>query len=227
MFAYLACRPEAELDLAQAALAIAEPEYPGLDIGHYLRCIDDLAEQARSQVRGVRESASQAVNLVAHLVHERGFRGNTGAYEDPRNSFLNEVIDRRLGIPISLSVLMIEVARRLSVPLLGVSFPGHFLLRAGRPDEPPLLLDPFSGHALSPDDLRELLYRHTGERRDPQPQEIEGATKHAILVRMLNNLRGIYVDRGDHVRLRLVLERMRALSQGTGRTPAPVGQVWH
>lgn len=214
MFAYLACRPEAELDLAQAALAIAAPEYPGLDIGGYLRALDRLAEEARPVIAGVREAASQATSLLSHLIHERSFRGNVNFYEDPRNSFLNEVIDRRLGIPISLAVLMMEIARRLGVPLAGVSFPGHFLLRAGQPTEAPLYLDPFTGAPLTQRDLRELIHRHTSERRDPRPQELEVASKQAILVRMLNNLRNIYAQHGDLHRVRLASDRIRALERG-------------
>lgn len=231
MFAHLTCRPEADLDLAMAALAIAEPEYPGLDFDVYLRQLDALAEDVAPQVRGVRETASQAVNLVTYLVHAAGFRGNTGEYDDPRNSFLNEVLERRLGIPITLSVMMIEVARRLSVPLSGVSFPGHFLLRAGRPEEPPLFLDPFSAHALSPEDLRELLFRHTGERRDPRPAELDAVSKQTILVRMLNNLRNIYAQRGDYPRMRLAAERQKTLAQAgaakAGPGAAGARGVWH
>lgn len=130
LFSHLVCRPEAELDLAQAALAIAAPEYPGLDIGRYLRRLDELAERAYDRVyASVADPARQALVLVGQLLRVEGFRGNTEDYGDPRNSFLNEVLDRRVGIPISLAVVMIEVARRLEVPLQGVSFPGHFLLR--------------------------------------------------------------------------------------------------
>jgi regulator of sirC expression with transglutaminase-like and TPR domain len=214
LFAHLCCRPEAELDLGQAALALAEPEYPGLDFGYYLARLDRLAEGAWPSVRGVRESASQAASLVAHLVNEEGLQGNTASYDDPRNSFLNEVLDRRLGIPISLSVVMMEVARRLSVPLHGVSFPGHFLLRAGKLEETPLFIDPFGGKTLSKADLAALVQRGTGQRRDPRPDELQVATKSAILSRMLTNLRNIYTQQGDAWRVRLAVERQRMLDQG-------------
>jgi regulator of sirC expression with transglutaminase-like and TPR domain len=214
LFAHLCCRPEAELDLGQAALALAEPEYPGLDVAFYLSRLDRLAESAWPSVRGVRESASQAASLVAHLVNEEAFQGNTGAYEDPKNSFLNEVLDRRLGIPISLSVVMIEVARRLSVPLQGVSFPGHFLLRAGKLEETPLYLDPFGGKTLSKADLAALVQRGTGQRRDPRSDELQVATKTQILSRMLTNLRNIYTQQGDAWRVRLAVERQKVLEQG-------------
>lgn len=215
LFAHLCCRPEAELDLGQAALAIAEPEFPGLDFDLYLSRLDRLAEGAWPAVRGVREAASQGASLVMHLINEEGFQGNTQSYEDPRNSFLNEVLDRRLGIPITLSVVMMEVARRLSVPLQGVSFPGHFLLRAGKAEETPLYLDPFGGRALSKADLQALVHRGTGQRRDPRPDELQVATKKMILTRMLTNLRNIYTQQGDAARARLAVERQKVLEQAS------------
>jgi regulator of sirC expression with transglutaminase-like and TPR domain len=209
LFAHVVHRPEEELDLGQAALLIAEPEYPEMNIAEYLLDLDHLATAARPRLAGLGESAAQSVALVQYLLEEEGFRGNTTEYDDPRNSFLNEVLDRRLGIPITLSVVMIEVGRRLGITLRGVSFPGHFLL--GTEGRKPLLLDPFTGQALAPSQLSELLHRIYGQRRAPRPDEVQAATKHSILLRMLHNLRNLYLRQGDGPRQRLAEERIRVL----------------
>lgn len=255
LFAHLCCRPEEELDLASAALCIAEPEYPDLDIARYLLALDELAERLRPAIfnpagdqpgaeaagsgqgqgqgqstTGRTDPARRGLLVVQALLGRGGFRGNTEAYDDPRNSFLNEVIDRRLGIPITLSVMAMEVGRRLGVPLFGVSFPGHFLLRTAAPEpreagqpEPsterpelrtsrsPLLIDPFEGRALSALDLKGLLHRLVGERREATADELRTASKHSILLRMLNNLRNIYLRSSDGPRLQLCVERIRLL----------------
>lgn len=252
LFAHLCCRPDDELDLGSAALCIAEPEYPDLDIARYLQALDALAERVRPVLSGPAVSgdpAQRGLAVVRELVERIGFRGNTEAYDDPRNSFLNEVLDRRLGIPITLSVVAMEVARRLGVPLFGVSFPGHFLLRTAEPraterrsadDDPdddaadddsarpgppitapwgsslatsrsPLLIDPFLARPLSSLDLKVLLQRVLGERREARADELRAASKPEILLRMLNNLRNLYLRSGDAARLNLCTERIRLL----------------
>ena len=259
LFSHIACRPEDELDLGQAALVIAEPEYDGLDVAAYLRRLDRLAERAQPRVARIPDPGAQALALINYLHVEEGFCGNVAEYDDPRNSFLNEVLDRRLGIPITLSVVMIEVARRLGVPLRGVSFPGHFLLRVdlltraddsaddlggvpgdAAPDDADaeasddgdgdssgglsevVVIDPFDGRSLDAEDLQALLVRVTGQRRAPRVDDIEIASKHAILLRMLNNLRNLYVQSGDARRLTLARERIRALEAylSPGRRPS-------
>jgi regulator of sirC expression with transglutaminase-like and TPR domain len=209
LFAHVVHRPEEDLDLGQAALLIAEPEYPELDIAAYLLDLDHLAQAARPRLAGLSDSSAQAAALVQYLLDEEGFRGNAAEYDDPRNSFLNEVLDRRLGIPITLSVVMMEVARRLSITLRGISFPGHFLV--GTEGRKPLLIDPFTGQALSGQQLSELLFRVYGQRRAPRPDEVQPATRHSILLRMLHNLRNLYMQRGDGARQRLAEERIRVL----------------
>lgn len=209
LFAHVVYRSEDELDLGQAALLIAEPEYPELNIAEYLLDLDNLAQAARPRLAGLSDPSAQAAALVQYLLEEEGFRGNTAEYDDPRNSFVNEVLDRRLGIPITLSVVMIEVARRLSIALRGISFPGHFLV--GTEGRKPLLLDPFTGQALSTPQLSELLFRIYGQRRAPRPDELQPASKHSILLRMLHNLRNLYMQRGDGPHQRLAEERIRVL----------------
>lgn len=224
LFAHHVVRPESELDLGQAALLIAAPEYPDLQIEETLHQLDLLAEAARPSLTGLVEGTARGAALVQYLVDEQGFRGNTDAYDDPRNSFLNEVLTRRLGIPISLSVVAMEVARRLNVPLRGVSFPGHFLLRADGKHS--VLIDPFTGRAMTTSSLADLIARVYGQRRPPRPEEVQAAPKHAILSRMLANLRNLYLQRGDIGRQRLAEDRIRAIEVAlrhmpSGGEPAP------
>jgi regulator of sirC expression with transglutaminase-like and TPR domain len=210
LFAHVVSRPEDELDLAQAALLIAEPEYPGLDLPHYLDRLDRLAAAARERIA----SGQPDLTSIARFLHEElGFHGNAEDYYDPRNSYLNEVLDRRTGIPITLALVLLEVARRAGVTASGVSFPGHFLVRSGD-----TILDPFDGRPLDLEGLRELQARVTGQVGDPDPELLQPATKRQILSRMLNNLRGIWQSRGDTRRVREVVERLEVL-QPTVATP--------
>jgi regulator of sirC expression with transglutaminase-like and TPR domain len=217
LFAHLCGRPEAELDLAEAALLIAESEYPGLDVARYVRELDDLGRGARAAVGRAplpadsEEEEARLDRAVRWLYEDAGFHGNDGDYYDPRNSFLSDVIDRRTGIPISLALVLTEVCRRAGVDARGVSFPGHFLVRSDTP-RGTILVDPFSGRLLTREDVRALHARATGDEGDPPPALFEPAPKAQILIRMLNNLRGIYENRADPQRLRGVLERLHVLA---------------
>ena len=224
LFAHVVARPDAQIDLAQAALLIAETEHPELDSARYVRTLDRLGEQAaRAIIDAIEEPPFGALEaadggrpvecLLRFLYEEAGFQGNTVDYYDPRNSFLNHVIDRRMGIPITLAVVMMEVGKRAGIEVQGVSFPGHFLARV-EGVRGPTFIDPFDGRALTREDLRSLYARVSGERhkRDPDTRLLEAASKKQILVRILNNLRGIYAAQGDLERLRGVLERMDVLA---------------
>jgi regulator of sirC expression with transglutaminase-like and TPR domain len=219
-FAHVCARPEAELDLAEAALLIAESEYPGLDVARYARALDALGEGAREaierakllgELRAEREDEGRLQEIVSWLYGEAGFHGNDEDYYDPRNSFLNEVLDRRTGIPITLAVVLVEVCRRAGVEAHGVSFPGHFLVRA-ETRRGTAIIDPFSGRSLGRPELRALHARVSGEDKDPPPRLLEPAKKTQILLRILGNLRGIYAKKGDTPRLVGVLERMLVLA---------------
>jgi regulator of sirC expression with transglutaminase-like and TPR domain len=153
-------------DIAPAALALARVEYPALDPEPYLDRIDVMGANAAQRLAGVSVVSSEAITVLnEYLFDEEGFSGNRDNYEDPRNSFLNEVLDRRTGIPISLAVIYMEVARRAGLEVTGINFPGHFLLRAASPvlgDD--LIIDPFHGGALlSEFDCRQLLRTHIGD----------------------------------------------------------------
>ena len=217
LFAHVAARPEEELDLAEAALLIGDAEYPGLDIARHLATLDRMGEEALRVLEGPRRGAEAAPGsgsieqLLVWLYGHQGFRGNTTDYYDPRNSYLNEVLDRRVGIPITLAVVLLEVCRRAGLEAQGVSFPGHFLVRT--PGQGGVLLvDPFEGRLLGREDLRALYARATGVARDPDARLLSPATKRHILIRMLSNLRAIYGRRPDPDRLRGVLERLQVLA---------------
>jgi hypothetical protein len=128
-------RPDDRIDLARSALLIAAEEYPGLDVARYLTRLDELAREVAPRLCGARTASERVAVLNRFLFAEHGFAGNREHYEDPRNSFLNDVLDRCAGIPITLSLVYIEVARRAGIAADGVGFPGHFLVKhVGRPD---------------------------------------------------------------------------------------------
>lgn len=214
LFSHLANRPDDELDLLGASLVIAEPEYPELDVGHYVAVVDGMARAVQARVRSTGPEREldivRAVNAL--LFEELGYRGNHDDYYDPKNSFLNEVLERRTGIPITLSLLVMEITRRAGVEMKGVSFPGHFLVKYERPAGD-LLFDPFHGGvALSRADLEERLERAFGRKTSLSPSHLAGASRRQILTRILNNLRGIYQRRGDARRERAALERLAILN---------------
>jgi regulator of sirC expression with transglutaminase-like and TPR domain len=216
-FAAAVQRPEPELDLMDAALLLGEWERP-VDLARYRRNLEELTDAARiakSELSDRTFAGARAVSRV--LFVERGYRGNADDYYDPRNSFLGDVIDRRLGIPITLSVLYIEIARRLGEKVNGVGFPGHFLVRAFD-DDRAVVIDPFNhGAVLGKDDLQALLTKTVGPDAKLEPSLLAPIGKQAILTRMLVNLAGIYGKRGDLFRSLEVLERLALLDQGNAK----------
>jgi regulator of sirC expression with transglutaminase-like and TPR domain len=210
----LVAQPEAELDLAKAALLIAAEEYPQLTPEPYLRRLDLLAERVRDRLAD--ESAGPVVlqELTRVLFHEEGFRGNAEAYYDPRNSFLNDVLDRRLGVPLTLSIVVLEVGWRLGLPLRGVNFPGHFLVRYDG-EALRLLVDPFQrGEIRFEDQAQELLDRVYGGAVALQPDYLRAAGKKDMLVRLLSNLKGIYLNAHDDVKALAAIERIILIRPG-------------
>jgi regulator of sirC expression with transglutaminase-like and TPR domain len=197
-------------DLAIAALMIARIEYPALDAGPYLDRLDELGQEAERRVASATVPAidvparvdpdryAQVMALNEYLFKELQFVGNEVRYEDPRNSFLNEVLDRRTGIPITLALLYMEVARRAGLNVEGINFPGHFLLRCrarrGFSYSEDLIIDAFHGGALlSENACRELLRRHAGDDAVFESHLLRRATKQQILARVLLNLKRVYV----------------------------------
>jgi regulator of sirC expression with transglutaminase-like and TPR domain len=183
-------------DLAPAALAIARVEYPSLDSKPYVAVLDRMGIEARARVRQAATDPIRAFN--EYLYDEQGFVGNRERYDDPRNSFINEVLDRRTGIPISLAVIYLEIARRADLHVDGVNFPGHFLLRArdsyGDARTEVAIIDPFHGGArLSEYDCRQLLRQHVSDEAAFDTSLLAPATRHDIIVRILVNLKRLYV----------------------------------
>lgn len=187
------------VDLGRAALVIARIEYPDLDPRPSLARLDELGARAAKTIAPL-AGAPLSIRLTAiadQLYGREGFAGNRAHYDDFRNSFLNAVLERRLGIPITLALLYIEVARRAGVEAHGVSFPGHFLLRGpdDDADERPLILDPFdAGRPLAEADVRALLARMVGEDAPYSPDLLRPCTPRQLLARMLNNLKRTYVE---------------------------------
>jgi regulator of sirC expression with transglutaminase-like and TPR domain len=198
------------IDLPRAALRFAqEISYPALDVASYLTQLDNLAVCARLAISTSASKRGQAEETARYLFQEAGFRGNAGVYHDPRNSYLNEVLDRRLGIPITLSVLYVVVAQRLGIPAQGVGLPGHFIVSVEGSDGP-LFLDPFNGgRQLSVIECARLIELSTGYTGPFQPEWLQPASPLEILVRMLHNLRGVYIQQ-DNWRMALqVVEHLQ------------------
>jgi len=210
-FAQLVSGPEEELDLAEAALLIAQEEHPEIDVAAYLRQLDALAAAVRARLPESPAPTEIIQELNAQLFREEGLSGNESEYYDPRNSFLNEVLDRKRGIPITLSVVYLEVGRRLGLPLVGVGFPGHFLVKYASADGD-LVLDPFAGGiSLSRAELEQRLRKMYGEGNpflSQISQLLTSTSKKEILVRMLRNLKGIYLQQSDFARALAVLDRI-------------------
>ena len=226
-FSELLARDDVHIDLAHACLMIAEDAYPELDSERYLGDIERMALRLRAKIDAAahapgRLPEERVMALNQFLFEELGYRGNTEAYYDPRNSYLNEVMDRRTGIPITLAVLYIALGRRIGLPLEGVSFPGHFLVRL-RLRGGMLVLDPFDGGApLGVDDLRERLRRVVPKgltegvpvHELPLEQFLEPATPRQILARVLRNLKAIYREADKPEQLLAVLNRMLVVAPG-------------
>jgi regulator of sirC expression with transglutaminase-like and TPR domain len=209
-FREMAARPDAAVDLAEASLLIAGEEYPDLDPGRYLARLDALGAALRVRA-GDGDGAAIVPALNRLLFEEEGFHGNTEDYYDPRNSFINDVLDRRTGIPISLCTVYMEVARRAGLALEGVGLPGHFVVRVSA-DAAPLLVDPFNGGTvLTVEDCQKRLDRIYAGRLRLAPAMLAPCSRKAILGRMLRNLKGIYVKAGDYARALRIVEMLRSL----------------
>lgn len=215
-FSELVSRRDEKIELARACLQIAEDAYPGLDVDGYVGEIDRFAKRLRARLANDAVVEDRVISLNEFLFDDLGFSGNTGDYYDPRNSYLNEVLDRRTGIPITLAVLYMEIGRRIELPFEGVSFPGHFLvrlpLRGGT-----LVLDPFSGGLpQSESELRERLKRVIPREAAggvpvaelPLDQFLEPASNRQIVARVLRNLKVVYREADQPERLLEVLNRM-------------------
>ncbi|MFT3761244.1 MAG: SirB1 family protein [Pseudoxanthomonas sp.] len=211
----LAGLADESVPLLGTALLIARDEYPDLDADLYDTVAQTHAEHLRTEVEAIDSWPLKMAAINRHLFDELGYSGNHDEYYDPRNSYLNEVFERRLGNPISLAMVQMEVARRLGVPLDGVSFPGHFLVRL-HVDDGILVMDPFNGgRPLGADELRERAKPHLGgDIPDDNAllQILDPASHRAILVRVLRNLHGVYAESGEWDRAARSVDRVLKLA---------------
>ncbi len=192
--------PEDRIDLARAALLVARGEYAQISVEGYLSRLDQLAEETRDRLGGEGAPLLVLKELIALLFQRHGFRGNREAYYDPRNSYLSDVLDRRTGVPLTLGIVLLEVGWRLGLPIEGVNFPGHFLVRF-RGEEISLLIDPFdAGRVRFESEAQELLDRVYGGMVRVQPSFLRSAGKRDMLMRLLTNLKGVYLNVGDDER---------------------------
>ena len=206
----LLTQPEVKLDLAAASLQIASEEYPDLDVANYLMRLDRLAERAAGRLSlSVEPDVIDRLDSINRtLYREEGFSGNSDVYYDPRNSFLNEVLDRRTGIPITLSIIYMEVGRRLGLDIRGVGLPGHFLVKCTAASGE-WLIDPFfGGKTVTEAECRQRLKRLHGEKYSFRRSFLDCVTKRQILGRLLANLKMIYLVQRDFKRALNVIEKI-------------------
>ncbi len=194
-FAALVGGSEDRIDLAEAALLIAAEEKPGLDVPYYLGQLDTLAGDAKGWVERARSDLERLQELNRFLYSEEGFSGNRKSYYDPRNSFLDEVLERRTGLPITLGIMYTEVARRLGLEVHGVCFPAHFLCKLSRGQE--IIIDPFDGEILTRADCEVRLRQALGKRAVLESGHLRNARPREILARLLGNLKHVYVARSN------------------------------
>ncbi len=211
-FSFLEAIHRSPIDTPWAALCFArEIAYPELDVQDYRYQIDGLCQAARAQLSPFPSVAEQAESLSDFLFAQQRFRGNSANYQDPRNSYLNEVMERRLGIPISLSVIYIAIAQELGLPAYGVGLPGHFIVGVQENGDD-IYLDPFHGGVrLFQADCVQLVREATGFSGAFQAEWLKPVSPGVILTRMLSNLRNIYLHQQDWTRALAVVERLRML----------------
>ncbi len=208
-FVGISSLPDGSIDLAEAALWIAAEQYEGLDVPAYLSRLAELAELARPSVESA-GSIEQKIEALCRFLHdEHGFRGNRSDYYDARNSFLNDVIDRRTGIPITLAIIYLSVAANLGLPVSGVAFPGHFLLRCSAPET--IVIDPFEGRLLSRADCEARWHATLGAETPFDVRALEAAPARQTLARLIGNLKQIFLAREDRSRALACIERLLLL----------------
>lgn len=215
-FDELAKRPDEAIDVALGAALIAKDVHQGLDIDALLSEIASLGEPLRATDLS-RASPAEKAAAVSECFRAQGFRGNVEDYYDPKNSLLPDVVARRTGIPITLSILWCEMAAAAGVEARGVAFPGHFLVRVGS-DAEQVIVDPFEGGRLVDEEAaRALLRRTIGATAELHPSWFAPASPRAILVRLLNNLKAVWAQRGEHARAFVAIDRIVTLVPDSAR----------
>ncbi len=211
-----------DFPLLETAISLAQDEFPKMDIQQVLEEVDVLAARLKRRIPANADALDKLRALNAFFFEDMRFAGNVNHYDDPHNSYLNVVLSKRLGIPISLAVLWLELGQSLGLKVNGVSFPGHFLVKLDLvyPQEGHVVIDPFTGESLSRDDLAERLIPWLPGAKLGKPQAIsddalafhlESAEPRQIIARMLRNLHEIYRRQDDQERLAKVRARLAVL----------------
>ncbi|BCL37382.1 SirB1 family protein [Nostoc sp. MS1] len=204
-------KSEEDIDLARAALYIAQEEYPRLDTDEYLNTLDTMAMEVEERLPSSRYPLRVIQAINQYLYDDLGFAGNQQDYYDPRNSFLNEVIDRRVGIPITLALVYLEIAKRSDFPMEGVGLPGHFLIRPAISDME-IFVDAFNrGEVLFAQDCQDKLNQMFQQSVTLRPEFLATISKRQFLARMLTNLKYIYLRKQDIEKSLSVVERILLL----------------
>jgi regulator of sirC expression with transglutaminase-like and TPR domain len=196
------------LELLEACFCVAAEEYIDLDIREGMHRVHLLSAEGARRVHLLSNPFARLDGLQVYIYEELGFRGNEQEYDDPRNSFINEVLDRKLGIPLTLSILFMEVAQAAGFEVRGIGLPGHFVIKveyAGRS----LLVDPYHlGRVITVEDCQKLVSRTTGRPSLFRREQLDGIDERATLARMLLNLKHLYLKREDHLRALSAVERL-------------------
>ena len=228
LFSEMVGQPDEDIDLAKAALYISGEEYPDLDVAHYLDILDSLAEGASHDTRqehdpqglgnsqGREDLRAKIQRLSEFLFVDQEFCGNDEGYYDPRNSYLNEVLDQKTGIPITISLVYMEVARRLGIVFEGIGLPGHFVIRTGPPEQE-LYVDPFnSGQIMSRSDCERTVHNLFQGRIEFREEFLLPYPKKAFLIRILTNLKQNYFRMEDYHRAISAADRVAIIDPSLG-----------
>jgi len=202
--------PEASFDVAEIALYLAKDEFPELDVEAHLGELSAMAHEARLYMQG--NLPAQVAGLCRYLFHDMGFHGNVKDYYNPGNSYFNLVLERRTGIPITLSALTMEVGRRAGMNVEGVGLPGHFIVKASEGNQE-ILIDPFhGGRVLTHTDCENLVRQVTGISFEVSALALHPIPVGLMVQRLLANLKGIYLASEDFGRGLRIMERMYQLN---------------
>ena len=204
-------RPDEALELARVALLVAAESDRDVDIDSELRQLEGWAEELKARVTPDLNNLQKLARLRSFVFDDLGFRGDRRDYYSPSNSLLHQVMKRRRGIPLTLSIVFMELGWRIGIPFEGVAFPGHFLVRL--PGEPrDLLLDPYKrGMMVHEEDCRQMLLESTGGRMSYDPALTASVGKRDMVARLLHNLKGAYLRAGDDEQALAAVERLLVL----------------
>lgn len=224
LFAQMMAREEHEISLVDASLLIAKTEYPHLDLKAQRERFTRLARELEAEPEYSPLTNIEALNDL--LFRKEGFSGNEDDYDDPRNNFLNDVLDRKTGIPITLSVVYMELGQRHQLPIQGVGFPGHFIVKYAWTSKD-ILIDPYHGGAiLSRNDCANLLKSHFRDDAELLPEYLAPSTKKQILARMLNNLKSSFFRREQYDRVLTMVEMGLAIDPASRQHVHDRGMVY-